>query len=131
MEKDELGNAIYRDAFRCCVQESANFTMERYNRYKRNGFRTWEELLSYLKSTDNTLYCTYDSFECIRYDRDKGKVVYSYKINDIAHDRVYWHTTAEYTDKEFLATRNKEDLNSPDGVNRNELGYIEEFVKIG
>ena len=91
--------------------------------YKEHNFKSWEELLSYIK-TGKTVY---DYIESLSWDADKNMVKYFHQVSD-GNDCNFYYTNDYYTDEEFLNWKHNVDNRYPENA-RNEYGYIDFWCK--
>lgn len=92
--------------------------------WKTNGFKTWEELVSYLKETNKTLYSYGDS---LAWDPILNKIKYRHQCSD-ENDCNFWYETKYISEDDFINRHNNIDKKYPD-VSRNIYGYIESWNK--
>lgn len=92
--------------------------------WKEHGFKTWEELLDYIKTTGKYVYDYNDNFS---WDLKTNMVKYNHQVSD-GNDCNFWYTNDYYTEKEFLDWKHSVDKSHPDSC-RNEYGYIPFYNK--
>ena len=92
--------------------------------WKTKGFKTWEEIVSYLKETNKTLYNYGDT---LKWNSDKNMIEHHYQCSD-GYDCNFWHETEFLSENEFIGYHKIIDKKYSD-VCRNTYGYIYGWTK--
>ena len=92
--------------------------------WKTKGFKTWEEIVSYLKETNKTLYNYGDT---LKWNSDKNMIEYHYQRSD-ENDCNFWYETKFLSEDEFISHHKNID-EKYSNVCRNIYGYINNWTK--
>ena len=92
--------------------------------WKTKGFKTWEEIVSYLKQPNKTLYPQGDT---LKWNSDKNMIEYHYQCSD-GNDCNFWYETEFLPEDEFINHHKNIDKKYSD-VGRNTYGYINNWTK--
>lgn len=108
--------------------EEENFRLKEkkakeFNYYEVHGFKSWEELLSYIK-TGKTAYNYNDT---LSWNHRTNLIRYHHQTSD-GSDCNFWYTNNYFTEEEFLSWKHDVDNRYPENA-RNEYGYINGWSK--
>ena len=92
--------------------------------WKTKGFKTWEEIVSYLKETNKTLYNYGDT---LKWNSDKNMIEHHYQCSD-GNDCNFWYETEFLSEDEFI-NHHKNIDEKYSNVCRNTYGYINSWTK--
>lgn len=92
--------------------------------WKTKGFKTWEEIVSYLKKTNKTLYNYGDT---LKWNSDKNMIEHHYQCSD-GYDCNFWYETKFLSEDEFINHHKSLDEKYSD-ICRNTYGYIYDWTK--
>ena len=92
--------------------------------WKTKGFKTWEEIVSYLKETNKTLYNYGDT---LKWNSDKNMIEHHYQCSD-EYDCNFWYETKFLSEDEFINYYKSLD-EKYSNVCRNIYGYINNWTK--
>lgn len=105
-------------------QLKESFDREEEMFWKTKGFKTWEEIVSYLKETNKTLYNYGDT---LKWNSDKNMIEHHYQCSD-GNDCNFWNETEFLSEDEFINHYKSLDEKYSD-VCRNTYGYIYDWTK--
>lgn len=105
-------------------QELINRKLKEISFYKQKGFKSWEELVEYLKTTNKTLYSYGDT---LSWHEPTKQIKYHHQTSD-GNDCNFWYINEYFTEKEFFDWRHDVETRYPD-LSKNEYGYIREWTK--
>lgn len=105
-------------------QELINKKLEEKFFYEQNGFKSWEELVEYLKTTNKTLYSYGDT---LSWNESTKQIKYYHQTSD-GNDCNFWYTNEYFTEKEFFDWKHDVETRYP-GISKNEYGYIKRWTK--
>lgn len=92
--------------------------------WKTKGFKTWEEIVSYIKETNKILYHNGDT---LKWNSDKNMIEHHYQCSN-DNDCYFWYETKFLTEDEFINRHNDIDKKYSD-ICRNTYGYIYYWTK--
>ena len=92
--------------------------------WKTKGFKTWEEIVSYLKEANKTLYNHGDT---LKWNSDKNMIEHHYQCSD-GNDCNFLYETEFLSEDEFINHYKSLDEKYSDSC-RNIYGYINSWTK--
>lgn len=92
--------------------------------WETKGFKTWEEIVSYLKETNKTLFNYGDT---LKWNSDKNMIEHHYQCSD-GNDCNFWFETKFLSEDEFINHYKSLDEKYSDSC-RNIYGYINSWTK--